>query len=1094
MPKKRNPHTTIRADGVPNPGRRSSAGSKAKRTPPIAKITHPKTAGLLHRERLFRLLDEYGDIPVTWISAPAGSGKTSLVASYLADRKLKSIWYRVDERDGDIAAFFYYMGLAAKKAAPRKRSPLPLLTPECLLGIQTFILRYFESLYSRLKPPFRIVLDNYQLAQFQSDFHNVISKGADLIPDGITMIVTSRRDPPPQFARLRMEGKIRPVPRQDILFNLDESKELIRSKGYPNSSESAVRRIHERTRGWAAGLVLLTDQLANENLDDPICPAGTPQQIFDYFATETFDKTDLEKRQFLLKTAFLPWVTVEIAQRLTGNTRSAQILTDLHKNQFFTERNAGPSPIYRYHPLFRDFLLSRATRALSREEILQIQKTAAALLVEAGHPDEAAAFFLDAGDWDRFVPFVLNHAEVLTQQGRIKTLGKWLDAIPMEIAVDSPWLLYWKGQSALATAPVQGRAYLEQAFRLFNERRDDTGTLLTWIGLGLAYVFGFEDLKPVEQGIDWLDERMGRDPSFPSLEIEADVASIMALGLMWRRPDRIAMAQWMDRALLSSRATRNSTIRRKILGRALLYNTWIGDKNTCLTLLDELMRMSGSTPAHPMHRIAEKMIRANYYAWVGDDSEQAMKLVEEGLALAEKTGIHLVDPYLAIQGARSASNKGDEDKILQYIKRLSDYLPQGSAYIGYYYQFVSIRHLLNGKIAEALAFATKMLTTFKESGMPLGKMWARMLIAQLAYEMGDAALAEKELNDCIRFFHQAGFAHFEYAACLLKAYHLFIQEQVDLGLEVLGQAMRLGRQRGYTNATVYPKEILSLLCAKALEKGIESEYVREFIRKGRLAPPSQAAEHDGWPWPVKIFTLGRFMVLIEGRQLEFGAKAPRRVISLLKLLVSCGQAGAGEEKIADILWPDSEGDAAHRSFAISLHRLRQLLGGAKVLILRDGVLKIDPQICWVDAHAFEGLLALAEKAAPKDKNRLLEKALSLYRGAFLKDSDDPWAISYRERLRYRYMRGVQQLGEILESTGQFDRAGDLYRKGLETDILAEEMYCRLMKCHMAAGRMSAAMATYETCTKVLRSIIGIDPSEETKAVYRALNEQFNTGK
>ena len=235
-------------------------------------------------------------------------------------------------------------------------------------------------------------------------------------------------------------------------------------------------------------------------------------------------------------------------------------------------------------------------------------------------------------------------------------------------------------------------------------------------------------------------------------------------------------------------------------------------------------------------------------------------------------------------------------------------------------------------------------------------------------------------------------------------------------------------------------------------------------------------------------------MLIEDKQLEYGVKAPRRIIALLKLLVACGEPGASEEQLADILWPDSEGDAALRSFAISLHRLRQLLGGAKTLQLKDGVLKIDPQICWVDAHAFDRLLALSEKAAPKNKNRLLEKALNLYQGAFLKDADDPWALSYRERLRYRYLRGVQQLGAHLENTGQFDRAADLYRKGLETDILAEAIYCRLMECHMAAGRMSAAIATYEKCRKVLQSLLGVEPCPEMQATFKTLNEHLNADK
>jgi ATP/maltotriose-dependent transcriptional regulator MalT len=75
-------------------------------------------------------------------------------------------------------------------------------------------------------------------------------------------------------------------------------------------------------------------------------------------------------------------------------------------------------------------------------------------LLEADHPDEAAAFFLDAGDWERFVPFVLGHAQTLKNQGRIKTLVQWLGAIPRQISGDSPWLLYWMGQSE--TTPGSG--------------------------------------------------------------------------------------------------------------------------------------------------------------------------------------------------------------------------------------------------------------------------------------------------------------------------------------------------------------------------------------------------------------------------------------------------------------------------------------------------------------------------------------------------------------------------------------------------------------------------------------------------------------
>src|SRR5215831_14863872 len=104
----------------------------AKHSIRFAKLTRPKLFAALPRERLFDLLDERRRHPVVWVCGPPGVGKTTLVASYLTARKLRGIWYQVDEADADPATFFYYLGLAAANAKRRKRNPLPLLTPEYL--------------------------------------------------------------------------------------------------------------------------------------------------------------------------------------------------------------------------------------------------------------------------------------------------------------------------------------------------------------------------------------------------------------------------------------------------------------------------------------------------------------------------------------------------------------------------------------------------------------------------------------------------------------------------------------------------------------------------------------------------------------------------------------------------------------------------------------------------------------------------------------------------------------------------------------------------------------------------------------------------
>jgi hypothetical protein len=174
----------------------------------IAKITAPDVSGVALRKRLFLLLDRCRKKPVVWITGPAGSGKTTLVADYLKRHRLPCLWYQLDEGDGDLAAFFYYMALAAKKAAPRYRKAMPLLTPEYLQGIEVFARRWFEELFRRLDPSSVLVFDNYQDVPADSLFHSILGCALDTIPAGFSVIVLSRSEPPGGLARLRGGNRI----------------------------------------------------------------------------------------------------------------------------------------------------------------------------------------------------------------------------------------------------------------------------------------------------------------------------------------------------------------------------------------------------------------------------------------------------------------------------------------------------------------------------------------------------------------------------------------------------------------------------------------------------------------------------------------------------------------------------------------------------------------------------------------------------------------------------------------------------------------------------------------------------------------------
>ena len=270
--------------------------------------------------------------------------------------------------------------------------------------------------------------------------------------------------------------------------------------------------------------------------------------------------------------------------------------------------------------------------------------------------------------------------------------------------------------------------------------------------------------------------------------------------------------------------------------------------------------------------------------------------------------------------------------------------------------------------------------------------------------------------------------------------------------------------------------------------------MKELIRRNRLAPDPANPDLELWPWPVKVHTLGRFGLLADDRPVEYGRKVQQKPLALLKALVALGGRGVPEAALAELLWPEADGDLSHHSFEVALSRLRKLLGKEEALVFKEGCLSLSNRHCWVDVWAFERSLGQAEKARKEGKGteaiRLFEKALSLYRGPFLQAEEMTCVASPREKLRSGFLRAVAQLGQCYEDREQWEEAASCYRNGLEADDLAEELYRRLMVCHIRRGQEAEALSVYRRCRKTLSSVLGVDPSAETRAIAESIGRSL----
>jgi DNA-binding SARP family transcriptional activator len=307
------------------------------------------------------------------------------------------------------------------------------------------------------------------------------------------------------------------------------------------------------------------------------------------------------------------------------------------------------------------------------------------------------------------------------------------------------------------------------------------------------------------------------------------------------------------------------------------------------------------------------------------------------------------------------------------------------------------------------------------------------------------------------------------------------------GVEALRAALTLARMRGYVTFARWRPSALARLFAVALAHDIEPEYVRALIKRRALAPPPEIGALDAWPLPVKIYSLGRFAVLVDERALKFTSKAQKKPLELLKALIALGGNQVREEKVMDLLWPDSE--AQDHALKSAIHRLRKLIGEA-ALERQEGRLTLNRAYCWVDAVAVETALAKLDDACRRrDMARvssISSGVLRLYRGDLLaSEPDSGWSIAARERLRGRVLRNVENAARLLEQSKHYQQAIDCYQNALEIDAAAEVFYRGLIRTYLAINRRADALTAYERCRRVLAAQLRIAPSAATEQLVAA---------
>ena len=462
----------------PDPSRQARRRRPAATGVPLlaSKLAAPRRPGrVVARPRLFALLDTGVERPVTLLAAPAGSGKTMLLTSWMSAASLPGpvAWLSLDAGDNDPARFWtYVLAALCRSGAVPADSGLQTLQPQADDALLPLLVNGLDELAS----PVVLVLDDLQELTDPR-----VLQGIEFLvrhaPPQLRLMLVTRADPPLSLHRLLLNGALTQLRAADLAFTVAEVAELLADYDYRSRlSDDDLALLVARTEGWAAGLRLVAVSMQRQpDLHRYIVElAGDDRSLAGYLVSEVLDQQPEELRSFLLRTSIVDELTGELADALTGRDDGEQALARLEQANAFVVALGARREWYRYHPLFAE-LLRYELRREAPQESTELHRRAARWYDGHGLPVEAVQQAAMMQDWNAAADLIAEHGFGRFLRGQEAAVQDLLDRLPADVVRIHPELALLAAAERIASdddrAEAFGRLADEQAPMLADDRR-----------------------------------------------------------------------------------------------------------------------------------------------------------------------------------------------------------------------------------------------------------------------------------------------------------------------------------------------------------------------------------------------------------------------------------------------------------------------------------------------------------------------------------------------------------------------------------------------------------------------------------------------
>jgi LuxR family maltose regulon positive regulatory protein len=394
------------------------------------KLAIPSTRGeVVPRPRLLEKLGK-PPRPFTLISAPAGFGKTTLMANWISHIDLPVAWLSLDSDDNDPNRFLTYLIASMKSVKPEFGDAVNKALRSSSTPAMTTLLAALINEMNSFDHDFVFILDDFHQI-IDSGIHELLSYLLDYQPPQMYLAMTSRTEPPLALPRLRVRQQLVEINEADLRFNLDETKAFLNKLMGLNLDAEDIAVLEQRTEGWIAGLQLaaLSMQGGTDSHQFIQSFTGDDRHIMDYLTDEVLHQQSALAKTFLLQTSVLDRLCAPLCEAVTNLPDCKAILESLEQNNMFLIPLDHKRNWYRYHHLFAD-LLSHQLKETQPDKEIELHTRASRWFAENGLIDEAINHAFVAQNHELVAEYLDEHGYEIFYSGRVSTLVNWFRKLP----------------------------------------------------------------------------------------------------------------------------------------------------------------------------------------------------------------------------------------------------------------------------------------------------------------------------------------------------------------------------------------------------------------------------------------------------------------------------------------------------------------------------------------------------------------------------------------------------------------------------------------------------------------------------------------